>query len=77
MSGVPEENLNGPDRIPESNPPGQKLPGYDADAHLRHLLPPTDMEKPWFLSIVQNIKDMINPPKLPPLEINSNPVPIN
>ena len=48
----------------------------DPDDHLSHLLPSSDLEKPWFLTIVQGIKDVVNPPKLPPLEITSKPVPI-
>jgi TonB family protein len=40
-------------------------------------LPPANFEKPWFLDIFQNIKDRISPPKLPPLEITSKPVPIS
>ena len=45
--------------------------------HLAHLLPPASIEKPWFLDIFKNIKDLISPPKLPPLEITSKPVPIH
>jgi TonB family protein len=48
----------------------------DPDDHLAHLLPPANFEKPWFLDIFQNIKDLISPPKLPPLELTSKPVPI-
>jgi TonB family protein len=43
------------------------------DDHLARLLPP-DMEEPWYKSFVNNIKDAINPPKLPPLEVTSQPV---
>ena len=43
------------------------------DIHLQRLLQP---EKPWYQSFVQNIKDAINPPKLPPLEVTSKPVPV-
>ena len=32
------------------------------------------MDEPWYKSFVQNIKDVINPPKLPPLEVTSKPV---
>ncbi|MEO8597580.1 MAG: energy transducer TonB [Candidatus Solibacter sp.] len=34
------------------------------------------MSQPWYMSFVQNIKDAINPPKLPPLEVTSKPVPV-
>src|SRR4029078_6770977 len=59
--------MNGPDRVPGNNP----------DDHLAHLLPPASIEKPWFLEIFKNIKELINPPKLPPLELTSKPVPIH
>src|SRR5437867_2511193 len=44
-----------------------------ADVHLRRLLA-ANVEEPWFKSLVQNIKDTINPPKLPPLMLTSQPV---
>jgi len=51
--------------------------GNNPDDHLAHLLPPASIEKPWFLEIFKNIKELIHPPKLPPLEITSKPVPIH
>src|SRR5947207_14646403 len=45
------------------------------DIHLQRLLA-ADVEEPWYKSLVQNIKDTINPPKLPPLEVTSRPVPV-
>jgi protein TonB len=49
-------------------------PFFDnADVHLARLLAP-DMEQPWYKSLFQNIKEAINPPKLPPLEITSKPI---
>lgn len=47
----------------------------DPDAHLQRLLNP-ELEVPWFKSAVQNIKEFFNPPKLPPLEITSQPAEI-
>src|SRR2546428_2126841 len=44
-----------------------------ADVHLRHLLVKS-IEEPWYHSLFQNIKEIINPPKLPPLMITSHPV---
>lgn len=44
------------------------------DIHLARLLPPESLEVPWYRSFVQNITELINPPKLPPLEITSKPV---
>jgi protein TonB len=48
--------------------------GDDPDDHLRHLLAPAAIELPWYKSIVQGINELINPPKLPPLEVTSKPV---
>jgi len=35
-----------------------------------------DVEQPWFKGLYQNIRELINPPKLPPLELTSKPVPV-
>ena len=47
--------------------------GATADAHLERLLAAT-VEEPWYKSLAQNIKDTLNPPKLPPLVLTSKPV---
>src|SRR5664279_1506213 len=47
----------------------------DPNDHLAHLLPP-EMDDPWYKSFIQNAKDLINPPKLPPLVLTSKPVPV-
>jgi len=44
-----------------------------ADIHLQRLLA-ASVEEPWYKSLLQNIKDTINPPKLPPLQVTSKPV---
>jgi periplasmic protein TonB len=54
----------------------QANPEDDPDIHLQRLLISSEVEKPWFLSIIPAIKDLINPPKLPPLEVTSKPVEI-
>jgi len=56
--------------LAQSNPLN---PGYDPDIHLRRLLV-DQVEDPWYKSLIQNVKDLINPPKLPPLEVTSKPV---
>lgn len=43
------------------------------DDHLSRLLP-SEVEIPWYKSFVTNVRDAINPPKLPPLEVTSTPV---
>ncbi len=51
---------------------GGKLPG-DPDPEF-HLMLQTDVEEPFFRSLARNIKELIHPPKLPPLELTSTPV---
>src|SRR5215467_1058716 len=46
---------------------------FSADVHLQHLLA-ENIEEPWYKSFLQNVKEAINPPKLPPLEVTSKPV---
>ena len=48
---------------------------FPPDDHLSRLLPNTS-DEPWYKSFFENIKDAINPPKLPPLEVTSKPVPV-
>ena len=43
--------------------------------HLNRLLAP-DTEIPWYKSIVENVRELIHPEKLPPLELTSKPVPV-
>ena len=47
----------------------------EADVHLERLLA-GNVEEPFFRSLIRNIKDFIHPPKLPPLEVTSTPVPV-
>lgn len=41
--------------------------------HLDRLLAPS-VEEPWYSSFFRNVKEVFNPPKLPPLEVTSTPV---
>lgn len=43
------------------------------DHHLEKLLAAAD-DTPFYVSLYRNIKELINPPKLPPLEVTSKPV---
>jgi periplasmic protein TonB len=45
------------------------------DDHLNRLLAP-DTEIPWYRSLLENIRELIHPEKLPPLELTSKPVPV-
>jgi protein TonB len=51
-----------------------QTPGVtDAGDHLDRLLL-SEVEIPWYKSFAQNLREIINPPKLPPLDITSKPV---
>ena len=52
--------------------PGGNQPNNPNDEP--HLLLDTDVEEPFFRSLARSIKEMIHPPKLPPLEVTSKPV---
>jgi protein TonB len=57
------------------NPEG--VPGATpnpADDHLNRLL--MNEQEPLLRSLVRSIKELIHPPKLPPLEVTSKPVPV-
>lgn len=51
-----------------------QLNGGRPDDHLDRLLMSTNIEEPWYKTIVKGIRETISPPKLPPLEITSRPV---
>jgi periplasmic protein TonB len=42
--------------------------------HLGRLLVPQAVEIPWYQSLFENIREMIHPPQLPPLELTSRPI---
>jgi protein TonB len=51
----------------------REVPALDQSDHLDRLLV-SDVEIPWYKSLVENVREIINPPKLPPLEVTSKPV---
>jgi TonB family protein len=48
---------------------------HSADDHLDRLLC-ADIEDPWYHTFIRNFREFFNPPKLPPLEVTSKPVPV-
>jgi len=44
------------------------------DSHLDRLLTTSTLDEPWFKSVARSIREALNPPKLPPLELTSKPV---
>jgi len=59
--------------ITPTNPTSESIDTDSPDIHLQRLLM-VETEIPWYKSIAQNIKELINPPELPPLEVTSKPV---
>jgi periplasmic protein TonB len=55
-----------------SHPNNSFLPGGEDD-HLSRLLL-TQNDEPMWKSLIRNIKETFNPPKLPPLELTSKPI---
>jgi len=49
-------------------------PTDEADIHLQRIIALDRTGEPFYKSLLQNIKDIIRPPKLPPLEVTSKPV---
>jgi TonB family protein len=56
------------------NPSGGALPPGDPDVHLQRLIAPQDLDLPWHRSLYRNLRELIHPPRLPPLELTSKPV---
>jgi periplasmic protein TonB len=60
--------------VPEQQQGAPGAPIDNPDIHLQRLLAPQDLEAPWFKTVFQGIKETIRPPKLPPLQLTSQPV---
>jgi periplasmic protein TonB len=60
---VPEQELKDVETAAFENP----------DHHLDRLLAP-ELEEKWIVTFIRDVKEAINPPKLPPLEVTSKPV---
>ena len=52
----------------------EQVPGSQPDDHLDRLLMKSDLEEPWYRSIVKNVREAIHPTELPPLVVTSRPV---
>lgn len=61
-----------PTPLPSGNP-GAVNASNLANDHLNRLLA-AEVEEPWYSSFFRNLKDLIRPQKLPPLEVTSKPV---
>ena len=71
-----EKKMQGSEPLSSQPPKPQsvgEVPILTADDHLKHLLL-AETEEPWFRSLARNVKDLIRPPELPPLQLTSKPV---
>jgi TonB family protein len=50
------------------------LPPGHPDVHLQRLIPPQSLDLPWYRSLYRSLRELIHPPRLPPLELTSQPV---
>ncbi len=50
------------------------MPYEYRDVHLERLLAPPELDRPWCRSFARNLHELLRPPKLPPLEVTSQPV---
>jgi TonB family protein len=71
MSEVPHRD---PAETAAHDPNGAVKMHTDANDHLDRLFAADKAEIPWFVSLYQNILDIVRPEKLPPLVITSQPV---
>jgi len=55
--------------------PNDPNAGNVPDDHLDRLLC-AEIEDPWYNTFLKNLKEFFNPPKLPPLELTSKPIPV-
>jgi protein TonB len=55
--------------------PGQPATDAEMDALIGKLTQ-DEQHKPWFTTIFRDLKEAIFPPKLPPLEVTSKPIPV-
>ena len=56
------------------NPSGGAVPPGYPDIHLQRLMAPQNLDLPWYRSLYFNLRELIHPPRLPPLEVTSRPV---
>jgi periplasmic protein TonB len=73
---VSSGEINQPPTHPSSTvqPPGGQPIAPPGDDHLDRLLMSTDIEEPWYKSIVRSLRETFHPPQLPPLELTSRPI---
>jgi periplasmic protein TonB len=53
---------------------GSPPDGSGADSHLDRLLAPANLALPWHRSLLSNLRELVSPQRLPPIEVTSQPV---
>jgi len=71
---MPEVPHNDPAETAAHDASGAVKMHTDMNDHLDRLFAADKAEIPWFVSLYQNLYDLVRPVKLPPLEITSKPV---
>src|ERR1700676_4390220 len=71
---MPEVPHSDPSETAAHDPSGAVKMQTDINDHLDRLFAADKAEIPWFVSLYQNIHDLIKPEKLPPLVLTSKPV---
>lgn len=71
---MPEVPRQPPNQDAAYNANGEVKLRTEMDDHLNRLFAADKAEIPWWISLYQNIHDLIKPEKLPPLQITSKPV---
>jgi TonB family protein len=62
------------EQLPNNSAVETRPENHSADDHLAHLMVPSTTSTPLLVSLIQSVKELINPPKLPPLEVTSKPI---
>lgn len=70
---APDTKMEGQEQLTHPTSNVQPVPRTQADDHLDRLLV-AETEEPVWRSLVENVREFIRPPKLPPLEVTSKPV---
>ena len=60
--------------MPDLSQPNKPNPLHNEDDNLAHLGLITQLEDPWYRTLIQSVKELVSPPELPPLELTSKPV---
>src|ERR1700689_2900443 len=52
----------------------EEVVSMNPNQHLERLLMPVSFDTPWYRTVLESIRQVIDPPHLPPLQVSSKPV---